>query len=82
MDVPAEDNVQDYCLAVTIILPKFACRSLIVNKELNSVVGRRRDVAVGEGNTCILFMRKERSHYGMLCTEHECVKVQKSFSNA
>lgn len=80
MDVPADD-VQDYCLAVAIILPKFACRSLIVNRDLNAVVGRR-DVAVGEGNTCILFMRKERSHYGMLYTEHERVKVQKSFSNA
>lgn len=53
--------------------PKFACLSLIVNEELDSVVSRC-DVAVGEGNALIMGCSTRSTS--------ACVKVQKSFSDA
>lgn len=65
-----------------IILSKFACVSLIVNEELNSV--SQCVVEVGEGGgKFILFMRRKKkkklSHYEMHYAEHECVKLGTSF---
>lgn len=63
-----------------IMVSKFACMSLIVNEELNSVASQR-DVDVGEGNKCILFMRKTNT-FSLGDALHGVRKVGKSFFRA
>lgn len=62
-----------------IILSKFACVSLIVNEEPNSVVSQCV-VEVGEGGgKFILFMRKKKNFLIMRCTTRSMNALGTSF---